>query len=167
MNKAQFGFLFSDANPSFLKLGILGGRLETTSLASEIRIKLRSVADHEVDPWVFSRRGKLGRLLGRLLGGHGGITPNFSEIVRKLVKVGHAARAMARGLFCDLFFISNSILLLLVVGQVVKTHPPFPLKVSWHISARRQLKSFGNVVQKTMGGGLLGGSLFAGRPVRV
>ena len=50
---------------------------------------LPSVVDHEVDPWVFSRKGRLGGIYV-FIGGHVGChSLNFSEIARKS-KVGYA-----------------------------------------------------------------------------
>ena len=73
-----------------------------------------------------------------LIGGRGG---RHSPIFH-----GHAARELVI-VYSVTFFISNSILLLLVVGQMVKTPPPLQRKVSRHITARRQLTSFGIAMQ--------------------
>ena len=45
------------------------------------------------------------------------------------------------------FFVRDSILLLLVVVQIVKTSHPLQRKVSLHIPARKQLTSFGIKIQ--------------------
>ena len=62
-----------------------------------------------------------------LLGGVGGSTPQiFLKLQESWSKIGHAAIEMAI-IYYVTFFIRNSILL---------------RKMSWHISARRQLTSF-------------------------
>ena len=78
-----------------------------------------AVADREVDPWVFSRKGKIGG--SDVFTGERGRrhSPNISEIARKLVKIRPCCNRNGHGLFCDLF-VCNSILLLVVV----KTPPP-------------------------------------------
>ena len=45
-------------------------------------------------------------------------SPNISEIARKLVKILPCCKRNGHGLFCYLFLISNSILSLLIVGQI-------------------------------------------------
>ena len=69
------------------------------------------------------------------IGGRGGRhSPNICKIARELVKRWPCCKRNGQGLFCDLF-ISDSILLLLVVGQIVKTSLPPPNdSVSAHIS---------------------------------
>ena len=80
--------------------------------------------------------------------GRGGVTPLlFLKLQESWSKRGYAAREMITIYFVA-FFISNSILVLLVVGQIVKTPPPLLLqKVSRHISAKRQWASFVIVMQ--------------------
>ena len=101
-----------------------------------------------------------------LLEGAGGITPPiFLKLGGSWSKDGHAAREMVT-VYSVAFFVSGSTLLLLVVGPTLKTPLPLQRKVSRHISARKQLTSFGIATQNN-GGSLLGGSLFASRFVKV
>ena len=82
------------------------------------------MTDREVDPWVFSGKGKLGGS-DVFIEGQGGVTsPIFLKLQESRPNVGHPAREMAK-VYSVTFFISNSILLLLLVGQIVKSpHPP-------------------------------------------
>ena len=81
-----------------------------------------------------------------LLGGVGGVTPPiFLKLQERWSKVGHASIEVGT-VYSVTFFISNSILLLIVVDHIEKH--PLPRKVSRRISARRQLTSFGIVMQK-------------------
>ena len=90
------------------------------------------MADREVDPWVFSRKGKLGGS-DVFIGVVGGVTPPKPlKLQESWSKVGHAAIEMATVYFAT-FFISNSILLLIVVGQIDKTSPPPMESVSAHL----------------------------------
>ena len=82
------------------------------------------MADREVDPWVCSRKGKLGSS-DTFIGGVGDVTPNISDIARKLVKSRLCFKRNGQGLFYDLFCITNSILLLLVVLKLSKHTPRF------------------------------------------
>ena len=69
-----------------------------------------------------------------LLKGMGGVTPPiFLELRESWSKDGHAARKMVT-VYSVLYFISDSILLLIVAGQIVKTpFPPSTESVSAHI----------------------------------
>ena len=75
-----------------------------------------SVTDREVDPWVFSRKGKLGGS-DVPIGGVGALRP---QCFRNYKKVGRKSTMLqekwprSHCLFCELSFISNSILLLMV-----------------------------------------------------
>ena len=64
---------------------------------------MKSVADREVHPWEFSRKGKLGGsdVFNR---GRGSVTPpNISQIARSLVKSWPRCKRNDHGLFCDFF----------------------------------------------------------------
>ena len=80
------------------------------------------MAEHEIDPWEFSRKRKLGGsdvLIGWAWGRH---SPIFLKLQESWSKVAHAAIEIAT-IYSVNFFISSSILLLLLVGQIVKTTP--------------------------------------------
>ena len=91
------------------------------------------MADSGGDPWAFSRKGKLGGS-EVFSGGHGG---HHSPIILKLreswSREGHAAREMVT-VYSVTLYICDSILLLLAVGQIVRT-PLLPRteSVSAHI----------------------------------
>ena len=115
-------------------------------LESENGKAQNAIADRGGDPWAFSRKGKLGGS-EVFIGGHGGRhSSNISKIARKLVKRRPCWKRNGHGLFYDLF-ISDSMLLLLVVGQIVKTPLPLQRKVPRHISGWKQLTSFGIAMQ--------------------
>ena len=96
-----------------------------------------------------------------LIGERGGRhCPNISKL-----KVGQKT-AMLQEKWSRCIQDIRPILLLLVVGQIFKTPLPLQRKVSQHISARKQLTSFGIAMQNNVGS-LLGGSLFASRLVKV
>ena len=79
-----------------------------------------AVADREVDHWLFSRKGKLGGS-DVFIGRRGGITPLiFLKLQESWSKVGHAAMTTV---YSVTFFISSTILLLIVVGQIDRTPP--------------------------------------------
>jgi len=83
-----------------------------------------SVADHEVEPWVFSRKVKLGSS-DVFIGGMGCVTHLiFLKLQESWSKFGHAAIEMVTVYSVTVFFISNCILLLTVAGQIDKTPPP-------------------------------------------
>ena len=83
--------------------------------------------------------------------GRGGrYSPIFLKLQESWSLVGHPAIEIAT-IYSATFFISSSILLPKVVGQIFKTPTPHPQKVSRYISARRQFTSFGIVVQKQCG----------------
>ena len=80
------------------------------------------------------------------LEGAGGVTPPiFLKLRESWSRDGQAAREVAT-VHSVTIFISGSILLLLVVGQIVKTPLPLQWKMSRQISARMQLTSFGIVM---------------------
>ena len=54
------------------------------------------MADREVDPWVFSRKGKLGGS-DVLIGGVGASRPNVSEMARMLVKSRSCCKRSSHG----------------------------------------------------------------------
>ena len=86
-----------------------------------------------------------------LLEGVGSVTPPiFLKLRESWSKEGHAAKKMAT-VYSVTFFISDSILLLLVAGQLVEAPVPLQRKVSRRISARRQFKSFGILMQNNGG----------------
>ena len=58
------------------------------------RMALASVADSEVDPWVFSRKGKQEAVMS-LLEGVGASPLIFLKLQESWSKAGHAAREMA------------------------------------------------------------------------
>ena len=110
------------------------------------------MADREVDPWVFSRKGKLGGS-DVFIEGCGGVMPQF---FRNCNTVGKKSTMLqekwprSHRLFCDLPLISNSILILLVVGHIVKTHPPPTEIVLTHL-CQEAVDRFWNFSAKTMG----------------
>ena len=84
-----------------------------------------------------------------LLGALAHHTPNVSEIARKLVKSLPYCNRNGHGpMVYFATFLSLVRAYCIVVGQIVKPAPQPQWKVSQHISARRQLTSFGSVVQK-------------------
>ena len=98
------------------------------------------MVDRGGDPWKFSTKGNLGSsevFIGRCGVRH---SPNIPNIARKLIKRRQYSKRNGHGSFCEIF-ISDSILLLLVAGQIFKRPFPFPQKVSRHISARKQFTS--------------------------
>ena len=93
------------------------------------------MADRWGGPWAlaFSRKGKQGGS-EVFIAGHGECTPPiFLKLRESWSKDGHAAREIVTVHYV-IFFISNNVLLLLVVGQIVKTPLPPPMEsVSAHI----------------------------------
>ena len=78
-----------------------------------------------------------------LIGGRGGVTPPiFLKLLESWSRNGHAARSLVT-FHSVTFFISSSILLLLAVGQIVKTPLPSNGKRLGKIFARRQLTNLG------------------------
>ena len=58
------------------------------------------MADCEVDPWAFSRKGKLGSSEVFI----GDITPPISEIARDVIKRQPCCKRNDHDLSCDLFY---------------------------------------------------------------
>ena len=78
------------------------------------------MVDRGDDPFVISRKGMLGGSEGAYWRVQRPHSPNISEIARKLVKDDYAAIELVT-VYSVTFFISDSILLLLVVRQIFKT----------------------------------------------
>ena len=85
------------------------------------------MADREGDSWAVPRKGNLGGSEEFIGGRRRRHFPNISDSARKLGKRRPCCKRNAHCLFCDLFSIGNSTLLLLVVGQLSE-HPSPPME---------------------------------------